>query len=152
MPPSMPTLQPSHQGIPMGRATLGLQGVLRTLLMQARGLGDTSLRYEELGGGWAPSSEGAEAAPTPLQRPAPSSPTRQGSRFGPWVESWLTPGPRSLFPVSQGQCAHYRNTLVPRRHTAVSCPTTPALNLTHPGTQFLPHPICGVTSPLGSQE
>lgn len=58
-----------------------LLAVLRVPLIQTRGLGDTSLRYEELGGGWVPSPERAEVAPA-LCRPLPalSGPARQGSR------------------------------------------------------------------------
>lgn len=61
--------------------------------MEARDLGDTSLRYEELGGGWVHSPEGAEVAPAPLQKPAPSSQTRQQvhSSFT------LSPGPISVY-------------------------------------------------------
>ena len=48
-----------------------LLAVLRVPLIQTRGLGDTSLRYEELGGGWVPSPERAEVAPA-LCRPLPA--------------------------------------------------------------------------------
>lgn len=49
----------------MSRATLVFR-VFRALLMQARVFGDTSFRYEELGGGWVPGPEGAEVVSTPL--------------------------------------------------------------------------------------
>lgn len=110
--------------------------------MEARGLGDTSLRYEELGGGWVPSSEGAEVAPAPLQKPAPSSSDKAAGAH------LSHPGPRGLFSVSQGLVAtaywYQGGTL-----------ESPALNLcpvTHPTTTFLPHPICGVVCALVSQE
>lgn len=90
--PMLPTpLDPSPPS-PITRSYLGagppsfaaLLAVLRALLTQARGLGDTSLRYEELGGGWVP---GPEAAPAPPQKPTPSSSARQGSRCGPQAGS-----------------------------------------------------------------